>query len=518
MFPFRSKRPDEALLRNDEIALRRRILFGQRVMRRMGLNRPLTDDEIHARMRPRARRFWISGTLILLLLSYWLQSVLLALCALLILSLGIVPEIWQRQVLRRVEFARGFSPARVSFGETTRYVVQVENRKRLPVPWLEIEDEFALALDMPGAPIYPSYKADRQLFITAFSLWGNQRVTRRYRVIPLARGVWNFGPTYLRAGDPFGFLDDERKVTQRGGQHSLTVLPLVVPLTRFGLPSRYPFGEIETRRHVLEDTSQIIGARDYQPGDPLRRVHWKATAHQGALQSKVHPYTTAHTLAIFMDIYTLPNPALGINTALFELGITAAASIATWANRQRYAVGLISNGLPQTGGAHEMTSFADAQAFMRVPPSTHPNHLVRLLEALARLQPYFGVPIDRMLAREQASLPPGATIILITAAAALQPATVARLERLRRRGYAVAIVLTGDEPVATGALLAYRIGGEDTWHEFVAFATQQRERRADTSDSAWTTRDPAGSTPDGAGSSSTDTPDQHHRQPAITVG
>lgn len=518
MFAFRSRQPDDPVLNNADLALQRRLRYRDRIIGRLKLNRPLSDDEIHMRMRPRARRFWVSGTIILLLLSYLEQSVLLGLCALLIASLGAVPEIWQRLVLRQVRFERGFTPARVRFGETTRYIVQVENHKRLPIPWLEIEDEFALDLDMPGAPVYPSYKADRQLFITSLSLWANQRVTRRYRVIPLARGVWNFGPTYLRAGDPFGFLDDERKVIQRGGQHSLTVLPLVVPLARFGLPSRYPFGEIETRRRVLEDTSQINGARDYQPGDPLRRVHWKATAHQGTLQSKVHPYTTAHTLVMFMDIYTTPNPAMGIKSALFELGVAAAASIATWANGQRYAVGLVSNGLPQAAGANEMTSFTDAKAFMRVPPSTNPNHLTRLLEALARLQPYFGTPIDRMLAREQASLPPGATIILISAAEALQQATVARLERLRRRGYTVAVLLTGDEPVETGALLTYRIGGEDTWHEFVAFVTAKRESGSDTPDGAGADHRDAGSATDGANPGSTDPADSHRRQPAFTVG
>jgi uncharacterized protein (DUF58 family) len=475
MLASRSNHTDDAIRQ----AANPRLLWRERVqhrrIRRMKLDRPPTEAELRARMRPRQRRFWVSGAVILALLSLALQTPLLALAALLVVSLGIMPEIWQRVVLRGVRFERAFSPARVQFGEEARYIIQVENHKPLPVPWLEIEDELSAELLMPGAPLYASYKAERQLFITPMTLWGNERVTRRYRVIPLARGVWSFGPTYLRAGDPFGFLDDERLITQRGGARSLTVLPLIAPLERFGLPSRSPFGDAQTRQRLYEDPSQIAGARDYQPGDPLRRVHWKATAHHAALQSKVYPFTTTHTLALFLDIHTSASAAQGVNTALFELGIAAAASIADWAHRQHYATGLFTNGLPLSGAEEFATSFESVQAFMRVPPGTRPEHLAQLLVTLARLQPLFGGSIDRVIAREQHRLPPGATVLLITAAAALQPATVARLERLRGRGYSIALLLTGDGEADTGTLLTYRLGGEETWHELITFAKSRQQ-------------------------------------------
>ena len=44
----------------------------------------------------------------------------------------------------------------------------------------------------------------------------------------------------------------------------------------------------------LEDPIRIAGARDYRPGDPLKRMHWKATARTGELQVRlVDPSTTA---------------------------------------------------------------------------------------------------------------------------------------------------------------------------------------------------------------------------------
>jgi len=418
-----------------------------------------------------------------------------------------------------VYFRRTFTPARVRFGEETHVNYTLENHKWLPVPWLEIEDEIAVDVEMPNAPIYPSYKPDRQIFITALALWARQRVTRRYRLVPLARGVWNFGPTYLRAGDPFGFLDRDVRISQQGGDRSLMVLPIVAPLDRFGLPARNPFGDLAAQRRLIEDPSQVIGARDYQAGDPLRRVHWKATARSDTLQSKVYPYTVTQSLALFFDIHTSSNASQGFDTALFELGIAGAASIAAWAQKERYAVGLFSNGIPSAGSEHGIASFEELHSFMRVPLSPHPAQLQRLLEALARMQPYFGISMQRLIAREQHALPIGATIVYITAAVALSPNVVAQLERLKRRGYVVAVLLTGDAPADTRSLLTYRLGGEESWNDLITYATRRFRHEPDHQDDAGRGGDNAGSPGDsGPGAGGTRPADSDRRQPAFAVG
>jgi uncharacterized protein (DUF58 family) len=495
---------------------RRRQRHEQRLRKRLGMDRAPTDEELRAHMRPRARRFWVPGAVVLVLLAQITQSVLLVMAALLVLSLGIVPEIWYWLALRGMQFRRVLSATRVRPGEALFITYQIENHKILPVPWLEVEDELAVEVAMPNAPTHPSYKPGRQLFISSFSLWGNQRVSRRYRLVPEARGVWRFGPTFLRAGDPFGFLERDIRVMPQNGSQLLTVLPIVAPLTRMGLPAHNPFGDLAAQQRLIEDPSQIIGTRDYQPGDPLRRVHWKATARSHTLQSKVYPFTTTHTLAIFLDIHTSANPAQGFVTALFELGIAATASIASWGNAHQYAVGLFSNGLPISGGGVDVASYEEVRAFMRLPPSAHPRQLPHVLDALARLQPYFGFAMERLIAREEHQLPLGATIVVISAAAALHPQTVAQLERLRRRGANVALLLTGEEPAQTGSLLSYRLGGKEAWHDLVTFALGGNADGANPSgphDDAGTRRHDAGRNAPTHGA-----PAEHRHEPAFRVG
>jgi len=98
----------------------------------------------------------------------------------------------------------------------------------------------------------------------------------------------------------------------------------------------------------------------------------------------------------------------------------------------------------------------------------------RILSALGRLLAYFGSPIDGLIELEQATLPIGTTVVLVSAGAALNEATIERLIELRRHGCAVHLALTGDANSKIGTetydLPVYHLGGREVWHELVKHA------------------------------------------------
>src|SRR5581483_7993442 len=214
------------------------------------------------------------------------------------------------------------------------------------------------------------------------------------------RGVHTFGPTKLRSGDVFGFISQE---TEQEDYQFVLVYPLLVPLTRFGLPARHPFGDRRAPRRLLEDPSRVIGIRDYQYGDDLRRVHWKATARTLQLQSKVYEATTTYTLAIFLNLEFRPDTHYGVHPEWQELSITAAASVADWAIENSYAVGLYANTmmfLPDEQisvadvregklNIHEAVAEQLRRRRIRLPISSNIEQRQRIMEALARVQGYF---------------------------------------------------------------------------------------------------------------------------------
>jgi uncharacterized protein (DUF58 family) len=56
--------------------------------------------------------------------------------------------------------------------------------------------------------------------------------------------------------------------------------------------------------------TEIFGVREYRPGDPLRRIHWRSTARRGELIVREFEPPGVQNLGIFLD----PNP-ISIETA-----------------------------------------------------------------------------------------------------------------------------------------------------------------------------------------------------------
>lgn len=470
-------------------------------------------DEAEAQTALRSRRPFYYAAAVLALISVFVRQPLLFVAALLIVALTLIPEIWYRYSLRQLVVRRQPEATRAVFGDSTEVSLLIENRKPLPLPFLEVEDDFPDALPVEGMRLGPSSRSERATLTNTLSLWAYERVRRRYRIHAVARGAYRFGPMKLRAGDPFGIMTREATADVNA---TLLVHPLVAPIERFGLASRAPFGERKAPRRLLEDPLRVSGIRDYEPGDEPRRIHWKATARSGTLQSKVYEPSTRHTLAVFVEVRTYNRSLMGYDPQLVELAITAAASVATWALEQKYAVGVYSNGtvstvdlddgLPalrraepqsernESGAAVPLDGGPDAEALrisdmaarvgsslrLRVPPSARSEQEVKILDGLARLLPYYGLPMDGLIASEQHRLPFGATVVYVGAEAAVDVPLILALRRLRQKGHAVSLLLTRaddtgaadqEQPAPGEGLLhladlpVHYLGGRQLWHE-----------------------------------------------------
>src|SRR5436309_15931731 len=287
------------------------------------------------------RRWYYLGPLLIAASIPFHQPLLIVVGLSVLLVIG-ATDICYTHCLRQLHCQRQFSEQRVLFGEEVTLCLTVENAKLLPLPWLEVEDTIPRALTMAGQQLRVSVIGDTAILDNLFSAHWYERVIRRYTIQCNARGVHKFGPAVMRSGDVFGFLSNEE--TLANWQY-LLVYPLVVPLTRFNLPSRHPFGERRAPRRLLEDPSRVIGVRDYAYGDSLRRIHWKATARMMQLQSKVYEATTTYTLVLFLNVATYIDAMHGMQPEIQELLICAAASVADWALSDGYAVGLYANTL-----------------------------------------------------------------------------------------------------------------------------------------------------------------------------
>ena len=184
---------------------------------------------------------------------------------------------------------------------------------------------------------------------------------------------------HLRSGDLFALFETEGI---GGHDDRVVVYPRIWPLDSLRLPAKEPFGERKAHRRLLADPLRTVGIRDHHPEDSLRHVHWKATAHRGALQVRVFEPAETLNIVILLNVTTFAHNWQGVIPELFERTVSVAASLATWAAGQKYRVGLVANG-----------SVALSDQPIRVPPGRAPGQLAAVLSHCKRITSDFQVGI-----------------------------------------------------------------------------------------------------------------------------
>lgn len=295
---------------------------------------------------------------------------------------------WRDQGLAGLEVHRHLD-GRAMLGETVRVRLEVVNRSWLPIPWVRIHESLPVELAIPNF--------HRQ----AFGLAPRGRTVCEYTLQGHKRGYYRIGPLYVQSGDLFG-MEEPRE--RQAPSDSMTVYPKIVPIRRLPLPSFSPMGALRFHQPLFEDPSRVVGKRDYQPGDSLRRIDWKASAAAGKLQVRQFEPAISLEVSIFLNLNAQDyEPRSRIDAA--ELAIVTAASLAFYVAGKHQPVGLESNGLDPL----------EPESVRHSLPVRKGNApLMLLLEKLARLQLTEASAFANFLRERGPALPWGATLLVIT--------------------------------------------------------------------------------------------------------
>jgi uncharacterized protein (DUF58 family) len=328
-------------------------------------------------------------------------------------------------------------------------LVTAHNRGRLPVPWVLMEDMVAWPPTVIGAP--PLRIKGRRMKIAL--LWPRGRATMNYQVRFQQRGYYQVGPLVLETGDLFGL---HRRFRVLAEPKFVLVYPRIVPLTGYELASRRPIGDVRITHRLYEDPTRIAGVRPYQAGDPLNRIHWRATARTGTLHSKVHEPSTLSGITVLLDFHAADYHARG-EPFRSELAVTAAVSLAHAVYLMGQQVGLVTNARDaaeriRTEGWNQdpRTRQAAREAAEDVPESKRLAPLIvptrrgemqlqPILETLARAELTDGLTFAHTVMETAHRLPRDATALAVLPIVSVE--TAIALGNLKRRGLAVAVVL-----------------------------------------------------------------------------
>ena len=396
---------------------------------------------------------WILGTLGLLVIGLVLKLGLLVYAMYVLLGVLLLSRFFTRTWTEKIVATRHCDGEMFEIGGSVEVTVEIENKGSLSIPWLLIEDSLPreALVQMP----HRIQVEGGRLMLTRLAR--GEVETLNYTVTFLMRGYYQLGPVLLETGDVFGL---HRRFRVAGEPHFALVLPKVLPLQGYNLASRRPQGEIRVVHRLFEDPTRLAGVRPYQQGDPLNRIHWRATARTGEIHSRLFETSRVAGATFLLDFHAQSFQGAG-GTPSAELAIVTVASLANAVFLMGQQIGLVSNGrdaadrIRETGWRAEFTTRADAQQRasdplandrlrpVRVETRKGSEKMGQILEMLARLEHTDGLEFSEMLAVAISQIPRDATVVPVLRQ--VTSAIAIALGGLVRRGFLVTAVIVAFE-------------------------------------------------------------------------
>ncbi|UOQ48285.1 DUF58 domain-containing protein [Gracilibacillus caseinilyticus] len=303
----------------------------------------------------------------------WLIVVLLAV----ILLQG---TLYRRWGLKGISYRRKFIQDAVFEGETIDMVDEIANKKLLPIPWIRLESKMSPNL-LTQSEQNNKQQEGEMFHRTLFSLLPYQKITRKHRLTAMKRGYYPLQTVSVTTGDAVGFGE----VFDSFNAHTaVTVYPQIVALDDIPLPSHSWLGDITVKRWIVEDPFLQAGIREYQQGDPLNSINWKATARSQQLQINKKDFTADHHLLIYVNFDIHEDIRMPIERPdTIEKGLAYAASLASYAIEQGISTGFGCNG-------YYVEPFVNStdriKPSVRIVPSSSGQQTGYILDAIAKVK------------------------------------------------------------------------------------------------------------------------------------
>ncbi|MBN2534794.1 MAG: DUF58 domain-containing protein [Spirochaetales bacterium] len=260
----------------------------------------------------------------------------------------------------------------------------IENRSILPVHYLSV-------FESPGklSPVSTGK------FIIALPVCSRKKVS--YKVKGMNRGEYTLGPVMVKFGDPLGLFPWERRIEMAC---KVIIYPTVFNVTRH-ITNGYPGGNIKVKDKMYEDVTRLKSIREYIPGDDIRYISWKVSAHLGALYTREY-LQSLHSPALLALNLALEDYPIRFRYVHLEKAVEICASLVVFFSALKQEVGLISNGLHN-----------DIQPRIQIRGGH--GHAMLLLETLAVVKGNAGQSdIINLINESHLPFPNGTRIILIS--------------------------------------------------------------------------------------------------------
>ncbi|MGJ9411257.1 DUF58 domain-containing protein [Aeromicrobium sp. CF4.19] len=275
----------------------------------------------------------------------------------------------------RVRIERTFDPEVVTPGRASRATVRITNVRSLPCLSSRWRDTLSAGLTGEAGGWVPGLSGSggpEPSAVVSYDLHG------------LRRGRHGVGPLAMDVEDPFGLVTRRLAVGER---EEVIVLPRRSDVVSGGsLVSDRDGASRPAPQHAGLGSDDVV-ARSYLPGDALKRMHWKATAHRGELMVRQEEQHDDPRAAVVLDTDDISFGTVQDHRGVWDFApdlewvVSAAASLVTHLAGQGCAVTVRALGAFERRVAEQGDALED------------------VLLDLAVLEPTTGAEVDRGSAR-----------------------------------------------------------------------------------------------------------------------
>ena len=200
--------------------------------------------------------------------------------------------------LESMEFRREIKEGIVEIDEPFYIDSIVENRKWLPLSFLQVKEKYPGNFDFVHQTNVQDNGLSKVHTIT-LSLLPYQRITRTYKLVAHKRGRYFLQEAVLISGDFIGLQTVSKNFDQQ--IQEITVLPKAIELNRTLEPYGNYYGDISVNRWIIEDPILNRGLREYTGNEPEKHIHWPSSLKTGELVVKNFDYTSDKSAVIVLN-------------------------------------------------------------------------------------------------------------------------------------------------------------------------------------------------------------------------
>jgi len=311
---------------------------GAGVQRRLDrLRDALTTERLRRSLLNARRRIGLTtgGQLALVAaIATWITARIIAGTPLFVLAYGLFLLVVSGYILARsrrmkLTAARAGLYPRAQQGDRLEVLVRLQSQRRMSTFLLEefVPERLGQTVRVPITTLSPGVEVDH-----TYSL----RCRRR--------GVYEIGPLVAVTTDPLGLTQREHTLADR---FELLVHPRIEDVSDRPLTRQFEDPPIRPPVSKPFPTGlEFYGMREYKPGDDLRRVVWRASARTGKLMVREAEQGITDRITIILDTDRGRYGREGDVSEAFEVGVSAAASLAARHLRDGYEVRIEGNSGP----------------------------------------------------------------------------------------------------------------------------------------------------------------------------